>query len=117
MAADGSAGDAPLLVLTNRLPFVLQRGREGLERRPAAGGLVSALDPVLQKRGAREALLVNPYDVEKTADQLHRALTMSASERRARMDALQDRERRNDVHSWVASFLRAASSAPAPTAG
>jgi trehalose 6-phosphate synthase/phosphatase len=59
----------------------------------------------------REALLVNPYDVEKTADQLHRALAMPASERRKRMDALQARERRSDVHAWVGAFLRAASSA------
>ena len=40
-----------LLVLTNRLPFAFQRGPEGFTRRAAAGGLVSALDPVLQKHG------------------------------------------------------------------
>ena len=57
----------------------------------------------------REALLVNPYDVEKTADQIYRALMMSASERRARMAALQKREQENDVNAWVRSFLRAAS--------
>ena len=59
----------------------------------------------------REALLVNPYDVEKTADQIHRALTMPMSERRTRMDALQAREQASDVHAWVDGFLRAASSA------
>ena len=39
------------MVVSNRLPFTLQRSAEGLERKPSAGGLVSALDPVLQKRG------------------------------------------------------------------
>jgi trehalose 6-phosphate synthase/phosphatase len=55
----------------------------------------------------REALLVNPYDLEGTADALHRALTMSEGERRTRMIALQGRERREDVHAWVEGFLEA----------
>ena len=59
----------------------------------------------------KEALRVNPYDVEKTADALHRGLTMPPEERRQRMQALAARERRNDVHVWVASFLKAAAAA------
>jgi trehalose 6-phosphate synthase/phosphatase len=55
----------------------------------------------------REALFVNPYDVEKTADQIHLALKMPLEERRTRIAALQAREKRNDVHAWVASFLGA----------
>jgi trehalose 6-phosphate synthase len=43
--------ERPVLVVSNRLPFTLQRGPRGLERRPSTGGLVSALEPVLQKRG------------------------------------------------------------------
>ena len=56
----------------------------------------------------REALMVNPYDVEKTADQIHRALQMSVEERRLRMKGLRARERATDVHAWVSSFLAAA---------
>jgi len=56
----------------------------------------------------REALRVNPYDLERTADQVHRALTMPTEERRSRMKTLQARERAHDVHAWVASFLEAA---------
>ena len=56
----------------------------------------------------RESLRVNPYDVEATADAIHRALTMPSEEKRARMDALAARERENDVHAWVSSFLTAA---------
>jgi trehalose 6-phosphate synthase/phosphatase len=55
----------------------------------------------------REALLVNPYDVEETAGALHRALRMKTRERRSRMEALRERERANDVHAWVRSFLAA----------
>ena len=56
----------------------------------------------------REAILVNPYDADGTADALHRALIMEEPERRTRMAALRKREQRDDVHSWVRSFLRMA---------
>ena len=51
MGAGSFHGSERLLVLTNRLPFSFRRGRGGLERRSAVGGLASALDPVLRKRG------------------------------------------------------------------
>jgi len=56
----------------------------------------------------REALLVNPYNVDGTAEALHRALTMDESERRSRLTALRWRERRHNVHAWVDEFLHAA---------
>ena len=59
----------------------------------------------------QEALLVNPFDVEAVADALHRALSMSQDERRARMSALRDRVRANDVHAWVDRFVAAAEAA------
>ncbi|MBI4543213.1 MAG: bifunctional alpha,alpha-trehalose-phosphate synthase (UDP-forming)/trehalose-phosphatase [Gemmatimonadetes bacterium] len=58
-----------------------------------------------------EALIVNPYDVDAVAEALHRALTMSEEERRARMRALRDRVRSRDVHAWVREFLAAAGEA------
>ena len=40
-----------VLVVSNRLPLTLQRGPDGLELRRSSGGLVSALEPVLSRRG------------------------------------------------------------------
>ena len=57
----------------------------------------------------REALLVNPFDVNETASAIHRALTMDESERASRIASMRRRERRDDVNSWVHSFLEAAS--------
>ncbi|MBW2272272.1 MAG: trehalose-6-phosphate synthase [Deltaproteobacteria bacterium] len=51
MVQDLRGSEGPLLVVSNRLPFVFQRGDTGLTRRPSPGGLVTALDPVLRKRG------------------------------------------------------------------
>lgn len=61
----------------------------------------------------REALLVNPYNIDETADALHRALTMEEDERRSRMAALRKRERRGTVEVWLRDFLQAAAAEPA----
>jgi trehalose-phosphatase len=55
----------------------------------------------------REAIHVNPYDIDGTARALHRALTMEDTERRSRLAALRRRERRDDVYAWLGSFLAA----------
>jgi trehalose 6-phosphate synthase/phosphatase len=59
----------------------------------------------------QEALVVNPFDIDGMAAALHRALSMPADERRARMSALRDRVRTHDVHAWVRQFLTAADTA------
>jgi trehalose-phosphatase len=56
----------------------------------------------------REALRVNPYDIDGTAEAIHRALEMEEAERRSRMVALRRREKRDDIESWVRTFLEAA---------
>lgn len=56
----------------------------------------------------QEAIVVNPFDVDAMAAGIHRALSMTPDERRARMSALRDRIRTHDVHAWVRRFLAAA---------
>jgi trehalose 6-phosphate synthase/phosphatase len=62
----------------------------------------------------REALPVNPYNIDETAEAVHRALNMSEEERASRMTALRRRERRDDVGSWVTKFLAEAKSSVEP---
>jgi trehalose 6-phosphate synthase/phosphatase len=52
-----------------------------------------------------EAFLVNPYDEERTAAALERALAMPPEERRERMSALHKRVLRNNAMAWSARFL------------
>ena len=52
-----------------------------------------------------EAIQVNPYDVEASAESYYRALTMAEEERRARLVPLRARVEAYDVHRWAASFL------------
>ncbi len=56
----------------------------------------------------REAIQVNPYDIDETADAIHRALTMDESERRSRVASMRVREERDNVYSWVSQFLEEA---------
>jgi trehalose 6-phosphate synthase/phosphatase len=54
-----------------------------------------------------DAVIVNPYDVDGSADAYYRALTMPPAERRGRMRALRRRVFAYDVHAWSAGFLEA----------
>ena len=54
------------------------------------------------------ALVVNPYDMEQTADAIFNAFRMLPSERRYRMRRLRRNVRTQDVFWWVDSFMKAA---------
>jgi trehalose 6-phosphate synthase/phosphatase len=61
-----------------------------------------------------EALQVNPYDTDGTAEVLYRALLMEPDERRARLAPLRARVETFDVHRWVAAFLEQLGNVPRP---
>ncbi len=52
-----------------------------------------------------EALIVNPYHVEETADALYRAATMPAAEQRERMASLRSTVREFNVFRWAGRML------------
>jgi len=56
-------------------------------------------------RELSEALIVNPYHVEETADALHRAATMPAAEQRERMASLRSTVREFNVYRWAGRML------------
>jgi trehalose 6-phosphate synthase len=56
----------------------------------------------------RGAIVVNPYDVDGTADALYQAVKMPHGERRTRMRRLRAVVRREDIFWWTDAFLRAA---------
>jgi trehalose 6-phosphate synthase len=56
-------------------------------------------------RELTEALIVNPYHVEETADALHRAATMPAAEQRERMASLRSTVREFNVYRWAGRML------------
>jgi len=56
-------------------------------------------------REMREALIVNPYHVEETADALHQALIMPEGEQRERMASLRTTVHEFNVYRWAGRML------------
>ncbi len=53
----------------------------------------------------QDALMVNPYDVQRTAAMIHRALTMDKEERQRRWEALFQGISRHTAEDWCYGFL------------
>jgi alpha,alpha-trehalose-phosphate synthase [UDP-forming] len=52
-----------------------------------------------------DSLIVNPYDIEETAEAIHQALTMGKSERRQRMHELRTVVKERNVYRWAANII------------
>jgi trehalose 6-phosphate synthase len=56
-------------------------------------------------RELRDALQVNPYDVDQTAEAIRTALEMSAEEKQQRMQRMRKTIREQNVYRWAASLI------------
>jgi len=56
-------------------------------------------------RELRDALIVNPYDIEQLADNIYRALEMNSAEKKARMQRMRRAVKNNNVYRWAASLI------------
>ena len=65
----------------------------------------------------RDALLVNPYDVDGMAEAIRIALEMPADERRARMARMQQVIREGNIYRWAGLLLSELSRIPGPAVG
>ena len=55
----------------------------------------------------RNAVLVNPYDIEGVANAIYRAYNMGTDERRLRMRRLRQSVAKRDIFWWMESFIKA----------
>lgn len=53
----------------------------------------------------RDALIVNPYDIEQMANAIYYALTMDVAEKRKRMARMQEIVRENNIYRWGADLI------------
>jgi trehalose 6-phosphate synthase len=63
-------------------------------------------------RELRDALLVNPYDIENTAEAIHLAITMDPTERRSRMGRMRVQIREHNIYGWAGLLLAELSRIP-----
>ncbi|MBL0236672.1 MAG: trehalose-6-phosphate synthase [Saprospiraceae bacterium] len=52
------------------------------------------------------AIIINPYDIEKSADAINQALEMKTDEQNRRMEQMRHTLVGNNIYSWAASLLR-----------
>ena len=68
-------------------------------------------------RELRDALIVNPYDVDEVAEALHTALSMEPNERGLRMLRLRRQVRENNIYRWAGSLITELSAVRLPAQG
>jgi trehalose 6-phosphate synthase len=56
-------------------------------------------------RELRDALQVNPYDIDQTAEAIRTALEMNAEEKQERMQRMRKTVRERNVYRWAASLI------------
>jgi trehalose 6-phosphate synthase len=54
----------------------------------------------------RGAIIINPYDIESSADSIKAALEMPVEEQTQRMKQMRLEVVRNNIYSWAAKLLR-----------
>src|SRR5712691_74643 len=63
-------------------------------------------------RELRDAVLVNPYDIEATAEAIHRAIEMSPAERQDRMARMRALVREQNIFRWAGMLMSELSRIP-----
>jgi trehalose 6-phosphate synthase len=56
-------------------------------------------------RELRDALLINPYDIDQTAEAIRTALEMDPQEKQARMERMQRTIREHNIYRWAESLI------------
>jgi trehalose 6-phosphate synthase len=56
-------------------------------------------------RELRDAIIVNPYDVEQLAEAIRLALEMDTKERQARMKLLRNNVKHHNVYQWAGNLI------------
>ena len=56
-------------------------------------------------RELRDALLINPYDIDQTAEAIRGALEMDPEEKQARMQRMRRAIRDHNIYRWAGSLI------------
>ncbi|MBI5530972.1 MAG: trehalose-6-phosphate synthase [Candidatus Doudnabacteria bacterium] len=58
-------------------------------------------------RDLKDAIIINPYSAEETAEAIYKAITMPAAEQHRRMKKMREAVKNYNIYRWAAEFLRA----------
>jgi trehalose-6-phosphate synthase len=83
--------------------------KEFVASRDDQGGVLILSRFTGASRELRDALIVNPYDVEETAEAIHYALQMTPEEKVSRMTRMRETVREHNVYRWAGNLIEALS--------
>jgi trehalose 6-phosphate synthase len=89
--------------------------KEFLEARTDDDGVLILSRFTGASRELPDALLVNPYDIEDTADAIRRALQMSHDERASRMRRMRGHVNEHNIYRWAGMLLSELARIPSPS--
>ena len=58
-------------------------------------------------RELQEAILVNPYDIERFADAIKESIEMPLDEKRKRMEKMRETVKENNIYTWAGNVISA----------
>ncbi len=79
--------------------------KEFLAARDDEGGVLILSQFTGAARELRDALLVNPYDIEQTADAIKVALEMDPADKRLRIQRMRRVVRENNIYRWAGNLI------------
>ncbi len=80
--------------------------KEGVTVNHRGGVLVLSENAGTHEELGQWAITINPFDVDATAEALHRALLMDGAERHARLEKMRAVVEQNDVARWISAQLQ-----------
>jgi trehalose 6-phosphate synthase len=80
--------------------------KEGITVNRRGGALVLSENAGTHEELGEWAITINPFDVDATAQALHRALLMDPAERRARAEKMRALVQQNDLARWISAQLQ-----------
>jgi trehalose 6-phosphate synthase len=90
--------------------------KEGITVNRRGGALVLSENAGTHEELGEWAITINPFDVDATAQALHRALLMDPVERHARAEKMRAVVQQNDVARWISAQLQDIRDLVEPTA-
>jgi trehalose-6-phosphate synthase len=97
---------ADLCVVTSLHDGMNLVAKEFVAVREDEGGVLVLSRFTGASRELRDALVVNPYDVEQLAEAIRFALEMDAEEKKARMRRMRQGLRESNVYRWAADLIK-----------
>ena len=88
--------------------------KEFVAAKPDLDGVLILSEFAGAARELSDALIINPYDTERFAEAIRRALEMPPDEREARMGRMRRQVEENNIYRWAANFLAELTSVPIP---